>query len=91
MSNENRKFGEALLRCGLHDGVIKTWQVAEADRLGPGTFLGANGFVGRVCKHCCGPDKPRGNIALPMNEMYDNDTCKLCHELYGAWLGEQDL
>lgn len=46
----------------------------------PGTFIGANGFVGRKCKYCCGPDRPRGNICLPIQEMFSDDVCRVCHE-----------
>lgn len=81
----NKKAMGHLVRRALREGIVTAEQV-ELSRKKPGTFIGANGFVGRVCKYCCGPDKPRGNIALPLEEMYSDDVCKLCHELYEAWL-----
>lgn len=82
---DNKKAAELIIRRGLREGVITPAQVATADALPGGAFIGANGFVGRCCKYCCGPDKPRGNIALPLEEMYSLDVCKLCHELMEVW------
>lgn len=84
MTNKlNKRAMEHLIRRGLEEGVITPAQVNYSER-NPGTFIGAKGFVGRCCKYCCGPDKPRGNIALPLDEMYDKDTCKICHEMIEA-------
>lgn len=76
----NREMMDLLIARALKERILTPEQIALTEQI-PGTFVGANGFVGRACKHCCGVDKPRGNIAIPIQEMHDLDTCKVCHEM----------
>ena len=79
----NQEAMEILLRRGLKEGIVTPEQVALSLQF-PGTFIGANGFVGRECKFCCGPDKPRGNVVIPVQEMYSLDVCHICQEQLAA-------
>jgi hypothetical protein len=76
-TSEDKRLMEGLIKRALEEGIVTQEQV-DLSMNNPGTFIGADGFVGRSCKYCCGPDKPRGNIAIPLEEMHSEDVCKVC-------------